>query len=83
MGIAYGEDHVADLRLPRFAEGNRLQVVEVYAQHRQVGVWIGTDQRYRCGATIVEHAENFFGAVDNMVIGQNVAIATHDNARPQ
>ena len=83
VGIPDGEDHIADLRLSGLAESNRLQVVEFYAQHRQVGFWIGTDQSNRCGAAIVEHAEYFFSAVDNMVIGQDVTIATHDNPGPQ
>src|SRR5262249_49160766 len=71
--VADGDDEIADLQLVRVPELDRLQIPRFDAQDRNVGVRIRADKFRRQLPIILESDDDIVGAVDEVIVGENVA----------
>ena len=83
-GTADGDDVVADGDLPRIAErqGEELRRRRVHLEDSQVGRGIGSDDLGLVGLAVPELDRNGLGAVDDVLVRDDVAVGVVDKARP-
>ena len=65
------------------AEGDHRQPVEVDLQHRDVGLGVGADQPGLGLAAVRQLHLDVVGALDDMVVGEQVAFGRDDHARAE
>ena len=78
--VADREHDVADADLVGVAERQRLQVGAVDLQHRQVARLVGADDLRLEGAAVGQFDADLLGAVDHVVVGEDVAVRPDDDA---
>ena len=81
--IADREHDVADLEVVDVAERDHRQLVEVDLQHRDVGIGVGADRAGARAAAVAERDLDVVGAVDDVVVGEQVALGRDDHARAE
>ena len=82
-GLPMASTTSPDAHLVRPAEGDGGKVLQVDFQHCQVALGIGADERRLCFGGRRSARLDLVGAVDHVVIGENVALRAHDHARPE
>jgi len=82
-GIADGQHLVAHLQFVGAAQHDHRQLVELDLEHGQVGVGIGADHLAARVAAVVERDLDLVGALDHVVVGEDVTIGAHDHAAAQ
>ena len=60
-----------------------LQVCQCYLQYRKISGRIGADDHGIGGATIVEHHLDSVSLCDDVVVGQYMALFSHNDARAE
>jgi hypothetical protein len=74
------QDHVADLDRVGVAERQRREILGVNLQQRQIARLIRSDQLGNLAAPVGQVDMNLIGAVDDMMVGQHVAVSGDDHA---
>ncbi len=74
---------LADFQLVGVTQLDGGKVLAIDLQHRNVGTWIGADQLGFHLAAIRKTHENFVGAINDVVVGQDETISGDDEARAQ
>jgi sec-independent protein translocase protein TatC len=82
-GVADGQHRVAHHDLIDPAQADHGQAVQIHLQHRDVAFRVGADQPGLGRPAIGELHLDLVGAVDHVVVGQQVALGRHDHARAQ
>src|SRR5690606_20359631 len=82
-GVADGQYQIADPRLVRLADADRFEPGHVDLQYREVGFGIHADHLRQGFAAIVQQHQDLIGAADDVVVGQQVAVAADDHRRSQ
>ena len=82
-GVADGQCDIADADFLRAAQGHRRQILEIDLQHGQIGFRVAANHAGEGFATILEGDDDLVGAVDHMVVGQQVAFRAHDHRRTE
>jgi len=82
-GVADRQDHVADPQGAGIAECDRRQVGEVKFEHREVRIRVFADDLRARLAAVGQGDVDFGGTVDDVVVGDDVALGTDDHAGTQ
>ena len=81
--VANRERHIADLHLVAVGHGDDGEILSVYLDHGQIGLRIAANDLGRVFMAILHGHFHLFGAVHDMVVGQNVTVFRDDDARPK
>jgi hypothetical protein len=81
--VADCEDDVADLHAVGVAEGDRLQVLRVDLEHREIGFRIGADYFGPGRRALTHFHRHRAGALDDVVVRQHIAVGAHQHARAE
>ena len=81
--IANGEYLVPHLKRVGIAQHNGGQLVQPDLENRKVAVGVGANDLRACVAAVIEHHFDFVGALDHMVVGENVAAGADDDTAAQ
>ncbi len=81
--VADRQHHVAHPGQVGIAQGHRLQPGEVGFQYREVCVGVGADHGGVGGAPVLQHDLYGVRAVDDVVVGEYVALVGHDDTGTQ
>ena len=81
--VADRQHHVSDARLLHVAEHDHRQAPGLDPDHGEVGFGIGADDIGRRLAAIGQADLDLVGALDHVVVGQDVAVGADDHARAQ
>ena len=73
-GLPIASTDVAHLQRVGVAEGDHRQLVELDLEHREVGVGVGADHLACARAAVVERDLDVVGALDHVVVGEEVAV---------
>lgn len=79
-GVADGEDDVTDAAGFGVAEGDDRWFIDTDLQDGEVGIRVGADEFGLGDATIGQGDLDFIGALDDVVIGQDIALWIDDDA---
>ena len=82
-GIAHGEHDVAHFDRIGVAERDRFQVAGVDLEQREVARLVGADHLGAQRAAVGQIDFDFIGAVDDVIVRQDVAVGRHDDARSE
>ena len=78
-GITDGKDHIADAELPAVGEGGGGEVFSLDLDDGDIGLGIRADDLGGKFALVVEHDLELVGALDDVVVGDDVAVGGDDD----
>src|SRR4029079_7311258 len=79
--VTEGEDKIADANLVRVAKGKCWQACRINLQHCEIAWRVGTHEFGGEGAIVSQFDLDFEGAVNYVMVGQNVTVSIDDDAR--
>jgi len=82
-GITNRKSEITDLNFGRIAKGDGGQVVRINLQNGNVRLGIAANDLGGEFALVAQRNFNVRGAIDNVIVGQNVSIGGDDYAGPQ
>jgi hypothetical protein len=82
-GVADRQHLIAHLQLVGVAQREGGQTVQLDLEHGQIGVGVGADHLRAGAAAVIELHLDRVGALDHMVVGQDVAVGADDHAAAQ
>ena len=81
--VANGQHHIANACGIGIAERNRLQVLELHLQDREVGGRIRANHHGICRAPVLQQNLDGIGFMDDVIVGQDVTLGGHDHTGAQ
>ena len=77
--VAYGQHEVPDSKVFGVTERHCQEAIRVDLEHGYVGTGVGADHRRVQGAIVNERDRDFVGILNDMVIGEYVAVFCIDD----
>ena len=78
--IANSQGDVANLDFGGIADSNRLEIFAINFQDRDIGFWIGANDACLELALVGERDANVRGAIDDVVVREDIALGADDYA---